>query len=215
MHFHHRGSVTWGMGWNPPLPQRRTGFRWKLFFRKAPSLSMSHHGSLIPAVASKRIFFWEYELQLPVQSRRQVVLSHTHRSWSTGATGQLLQSQSPQTNHISEYSYDQSGNILSKDGNSYINQGWQLSSITDSEGNLLRSFDYSPDGHLTKEKDGLGQDVRTITYDSLGWLTRLNSPRHSFMTSKVAWLKPLLTTALWPIIPRSYRGMSVLFVVGT
>ncbi len=74
----------------------------------------------------------------------------------------------------STYSYDLSGNILRKDGKSYDNDGWQLVSITDQLGQLSRSFEYTSDGHLMKEKDGAGNTVRDMSYDALGRMTEIN-----------------------------------------
>ena len=95
------------------------------------------------------------------------------------SAGQLAGSRSPD-NTVSSYSYDRSGNILSKDGRSHLNRGWQISRITDSSGNITRDFEYRADGYLTKELDGSGQAVRTMNYDSLGRMTNLNSTTFAY-----------------------------------
>ncbi|KAK7452669.1 hypothetical protein VKT23_012067 [Stygiomarasmius scandens] len=96
------------------------------------------------------------------------------RVFEYNPAGHLIRAQIPGEAQGS-YDYDQCGNIASKDGNSYVNQGWQLASINDSStGTLRRSFTYSPDGHLTTEKNGDGTTVRTMAYDSDGRMTSLN-----------------------------------------
>jgi hypothetical protein len=90
--------------------------------------------------------------------------------------GQLKRSQSGQMPSI-EYEYDKSGNILSKGGDSFVNKGWQLTSVADSSDNAISSFEYTADGHLSKEMNNSNEVVRTMTYDSLSRMTSINSTK--------------------------------------
>jgi hypothetical protein len=86
--------------------------------------------------------------------------------------GQLVRSQSGE--RTADYSYDQSGNLLNKAGQSHVNKGWQVASIT--AAGKTRTFEYTPDGHISKEVDGSSlQATRTMSYDVLGRMTTLNS----------------------------------------
>jgi len=75
-----------------------------------------------------------------------------------------------------EYKYDGSGNISYKNGQSFSTEGWQLRSIGDTSSNVISSFEYTADGHLAKEINA-GGTVRTLTYDSLGRTTAINSTK--------------------------------------
>ena len=89
-----------------------------------------------------------------------------------------MRSQSSHTLASIEYKYDKSGNILSKGGMSFVNEGWQLTSIIDdSSKKEISSYEYTADGHLAKELDGSGGVVRTMDYDPLGQMTDLNSTK--------------------------------------
>jgi YD repeat-containing protein len=75
-----------------------------------------------------------------------------------------------------EYRYDGSGNISYKNGHIFSTEGWQLRSIGDSSSNVISSFEYTADGHLAKEINA-GGTIRTMTYDSLGRTTAVNSTK--------------------------------------
>ena len=90
--------------------------------------------------------------------------------------GQLLRSES--VGRTTAYTYDTSGNILSKGGSVYLHKGWQLASVEDpATPGSKRTFEYSADGHRIKELDSNSQPVRTMEYDTLGRLTSLDTNR--------------------------------------
>lgn len=50
-----------------------------------------------------------------------------------------------------------------------------MGSINSSSNEVLSTFEYTKDGYLATEKDGSGDVVRTMTYDSFGRMTCINS----------------------------------------
>ncbi|KAF8168360.1 hypothetical protein B0H34DRAFT_685185 [Crassisporium funariophilum] len=86
--------------------------------------------------------------------------------------GQLLESSGGGT--PVNFSYDNSGNLSAKGGKSFINDGWQLTTIKNPNGTIACSFDYSEDGNRTSKKNGSGIVESTMTYDSQGRLTTLD-----------------------------------------
>ncbi|KAF9507107.1 hypothetical protein BS47DRAFT_1366863 [Hydnum rufescens UP504] len=102
--------------------------------------------------------------------------ANTERLFRYDLAGQLLRSES--TERTSAYTYDKCGNLLSKGGSLQVNNGWQLASVKDSTTLVTsRTFEYSADGHRTKELDGSGQPARSMGYDTLGRMTNLNTNR--------------------------------------
>ncbi|PFH50174.1 hypothetical protein AMATHDRAFT_48084 [Amanita thiersii Skay4041] len=72
------------------------------------------------------------------------------------------------------FSYDSSGNISKYDKLSFINDGWQLTSIQNPDNSTAYTFQYSDDGNRTSKKDSSGNVLDTMTYDSEGRLVKLN-----------------------------------------
>ncbi|PFH44896.1 hypothetical protein AMATHDRAFT_44274 [Amanita thiersii Skay4041] len=71
------------------------------------------------------------------------------------------------------FSYDSSGNISKHSNLSFINDGWQLTSIKNPDQSIAYTFQYLNDGKRTSEKDGSGSAVDAMTYDSEGRLIKL------------------------------------------
>ncbi|KAG9220198.1 hypothetical protein CCMSSC00406_0007107 [Pleurotus cornucopiae] len=79
------------------------------------------------------------------------------------------------TGNAESYAYDNCGNIQSKGGKTFVNKGWQLDQIKDTNtGATQFTFQYSVDGHLTSKVDGTGKETASMQYDSEGHLIALN-----------------------------------------
>lgn len=72
------------------------------------------------------------------------------------------------------FSYDRCGNLATKNGQTFVNNGWQLSSVTNPEGTVEHSFDYSIDGNMTSKYDEIAKEATTMVYDIEGRLVQLN-----------------------------------------
>ena len=72
------------------------------------------------------------------------------------------------------FSYDQSGNLSLKDGDSFVNDGWQLTTVQDQQGTTVYSVTYSVDGNITAKLSGSGATVNSMSYDSAGQLSQLD-----------------------------------------
>ncbi|CCM06065.1 uncharacterized protein FIBRA_08312 [Fibroporia radiculosa] len=100
------------------------------------------------------------------------------RAYSYDLAGQLVQAQASGGAQPAVFSYDTSGNIAAKDEKQHVNAGWQLTSILDSVTNsIYRTYEYSPDGNLTSEKDADGKAVRSMAYDTEGKMLDLNGTK--------------------------------------
>ncbi|KAG8899687.1 hypothetical protein FRB99_006500, partial [Tulasnella sp. 403] len=88
------------------------------------------------------------------------------------AGGQLLKSNSSKASDT--YTYDDSGNLSSQNSDIWVSDGWQLTSITDPNGNATATFQYSADGNLTAKLDASQTVTTSMTYDSDGRLTSVN-----------------------------------------
>ncbi|KAK2463995.1 hypothetical protein APHAL10511_003939 [Amanita phalloides] len=98
--------------------------------------------------------------------------SLTSKTFQYDLDGQLI---NDSTNvNASSFSYDQSGNISSKYGDTFVNEGWQLTTVKDASGSIQSTFDYSVDGNITGEKDGSGTQKRVMKYDTQNRLTEMN-----------------------------------------
>ncbi|KAF9019803.1 hypothetical protein BDZ89DRAFT_1116604 [Hymenopellis radicata] len=95
------------------------------------------------------------------------------------ASGQLTESLSSDPENLNptpdEYTYDSSGNLSTKNGKTFVNQGWQLSSVKNSNGSTEYSFTYSSDGNMLAKLDSLGNTTRSMRYDSQGRLVQLDN----------------------------------------
>lgn len=89
-------------------------------------------------------------------------------------SGQLRSRSGGSSARSTALSYDKSGNISLKDGNNFINDGWQLSTVQNQQGAKAYTFKYSVDGNTTAKLDGSGKEVNTMTYNSHGRLTKLD-----------------------------------------
>ncbi|PFH48340.1 hypothetical protein AMATHDRAFT_150088 [Amanita thiersii Skay4041] len=74
-----------------------------------------------------------------------------------------------------DFSYDSSGNISKHNNLSYINDGWQLTTIKNPDQTVAYTFQYSSDGNRTSKNDASGKVLDTMTYDSEGRLVKLNN----------------------------------------
>ncbi|KAL0950271.1 hypothetical protein HGRIS_010251 [Hohenbuehelia grisea] len=96
--------------------------------------------------------------------------SGASNSFLYDAAGQLDKHQSQGSSSAHEFSYDESGNLLNRNGKAFINDGWQLSQIKNSDDTVEFSFKYSDDGLMTSKLDGLGTVLKTMQYDANGRL---------------------------------------------
>ncbi|KAJ8503362.1 hypothetical protein ONZ45_g10923 [Pleurotus djamor] len=75
-----------------------------------------------------------------------------------------------------QYLYDHSGNLQSRNGKDFINNGWQLQEIQDSTTGVTEyTFKYSSDGRLVSKCDGAGGELTSMEYDAEGRLSKLNN----------------------------------------
>ncbi|PFH47102.1 hypothetical protein AMATHDRAFT_152955 [Amanita thiersii Skay4041] len=72
------------------------------------------------------------------------------------------------------FSYDSSGNISQYNQLSFINDGWKLIRARNPDNTTAYFFEYSSDGNRTSKRNGQGDTIDTMTYDSEGRLVGLN-----------------------------------------
>ncbi|KAK2459724.1 hypothetical protein APHAL10511_008258 [Amanita phalloides] len=93
------------------------------------------------------------------------------------ANGQLISDTTDLT--VSSFSYDQGGNLSSKYGRTFVNDGWQLATAQNPDGSQSL-FEYSVDGNLTSEKDSFGSPKRTMKYDTQNRLIEMNGTTFTY-----------------------------------
>ncbi|KAJ7475487.1 hypothetical protein B0H11DRAFT_2032379 [Mycena galericulata] len=106
------------------------------------------------------------------------------RAFLYDASGQLAQSKNSDPNArgdpSADYAYDPCGNLTGKDGQTFVNSGWQLSKITNRDGSTQCSFKYSADGSMLEKLDASGKVTRSMEYDSQGRLIGLDGMRMAY-----------------------------------
>lgn len=85
-----------------------------------------------------------------------------------------------QLDGLDDFSYDHCGNLASKDGRTFVNDGWQLDHVTNSQGATECSFKYSADGNLIAKSDGAGAKTSEMKYDADGRLSKLNGTSFTY-----------------------------------
>jgi YD repeat-containing protein len=75
---------------------------------------------------------------------------------------------------VQTFSYDNGGSLLTKGDCSFTMSGWLLESMSTSNNSTYRQFAYSADGNLTEKKNGAGESVSKMTYDSQGRLIEVD-----------------------------------------
>ncbi|KAJ7125831.1 hypothetical protein C8R43DRAFT_1212260, partial [Mycena crocata] len=97
------------------------------------------------------------------------------------ASGQVTQSMSGDPRALDatpeQYLYDISGNLSGKDGKTFLNHGWQLSSVESSNGNTECLFKYSADGNMLAQTDDTGTVLKSMEYDSQSRLINADGAR--------------------------------------
>ncbi|KAJ7125821.1 hypothetical protein C8R43DRAFT_1212234 [Mycena crocata] len=97
------------------------------------------------------------------------------------ASGQVTQSMSGDPRALDatpeQYLYDISGNLSGKDGKTFLNHGWQLSSVESSNGNTECLFKYSADGNMLAQTDDTGTVLKSMEYDSQSRLINADRAR--------------------------------------
>ncbi|PFH45988.1 hypothetical protein AMATHDRAFT_8406, partial [Amanita thiersii Skay4041] len=77
-------------------------------------------------------------------------------------------------NATCNFSYDKSGNISTFVKLSFINDGWQLTTVQNPDSCIAYTLQYSTDGNRTSKTDSSGRVVDSMCYDSEGRLVKFN-----------------------------------------
>ncbi|KAL0957871.1 hypothetical protein HGRIS_000054 [Hohenbuehelia grisea] len=90
------------------------------------------------------------------------------------AAGQLKKRETQDSSNPDEFTYDQGGNLKTKNGKTFVNDGWQLSQIKGNDDRVEFSFKYSDDGHLISKHNESGGQTSTMDYDADGRLIKMD-----------------------------------------
>lgn len=109
------------------------------------------------------------------------------------------------------FAYDESGNLSSKNGRTFVNEGWKLTTVKNLDGSVQSSFDYSLDGNLTGEKDGSGSPKRAMKYDIRGRLIEMDGTTFTYdvVDRLIKTVSPTGEVTIYPNQMHESRRMSV------